>query len=40
MGMWKVVILVMIGRMVVLGMDLGMQMDPGSWSLQIGLDHV
>jgi len=33
MSMLEVVMLAMMGRMVVLGMELGMQMDPGSWSL-------
>jgi len=40
MGMLKVVMLAMMGRMEVLGMETKMQMDPGFWSLQIGLNLV
>jgi len=34
--MLEVVMLAMMGHMVVMGMDLGMQMAPGSWNLQTG----
>jgi len=36
MGMLEVVTLAMMGCMLVLGMEIGMQMDPESWSLQMG----
>jgi len=36
MGMLEVIMLAMMECMVVMGMELGMQMAPGFWSLQIG----
>ena len=36
MGMLEVVMLAMMGHMVILGMQIGMQMHPGSQSLQTG----
>ena len=39
MGMSEVVMLVMMGSMVVLNMELGTQMAPGSWSIPSHLQH-
>jgi len=36
MGMLEVVMLAMMGRMLVFDMEIEMQIEPGSWSLQMG----
>ena len=35
-GMWEVIMLAMMERTVVIDMELGMQMAPGFWSVQMG----